>query len=291
MVRATWFAYLLLQFYCSPSFGPFNSSISLPTAKEVVERYDNALGGRAALLSHTSSTMRGTVEIHNPAGIVTMPLVYFASAPYRRLEKVSLPNGAGDLLNGFDGEMAWSLDPRSGPKAYAGDERESMKRDADFYYPLNELSWFKSMETVGMEDFEGRPCYRLHGINNWGKKNDHFYDRETGLLVGYEFDSELGSTREIFSDYKKVAGVLVPIKQTVKVKTQEGIWIIREILNFESVTFDHVDPAIFVPPRAVRDLAPKVRKPERHVEMEPSSLHIFDASSCGVTTGSEKQHR
>jgi hypothetical protein len=35
---------------------------------------------------------------------------------------------------------------------YAGDDRESMKRDVDFYCPLNELSWFKSMETVGVED-------------------------------------------------------------------------------------------------------------------------------------------
>jgi hypothetical protein len=24
------------------------------------------------------------------------------------------------------------------------------KRDADFYYPLTELSWFKSMETAGI---------------------------------------------------------------------------------------------------------------------------------------------
>lgn len=143
---------------------------SLPSAKEIVERYAEALGGRNALRRHSSSTMRGTLEVQKTTGVVKLPFVYLASAPYRRLERVSLPGGAGDLLNGFDGETAWSFDPRSGPGAgsriYIGDERESMKRDADFYYPLNELSWFKSMDTVGIEDFEGRSCYRLHGINN-----------------------------------------------------------------------------------------------------------------------------
>jgi hypothetical protein len=93
------------------------------------------------------------------------------------------------VLNGFDGEKAWSYDPRSGPQLHVGDEGQSMKRDADFHYPINELSWFKSMETIRIEDFEGRPCYRLHGINNWNKSNDHFYDRETGLLAGYELNS------------------------------------------------------------------------------------------------------
>jgi len=33
----------------------------LPKAKEIVERYDKALGREAALRRHTSSTMRGTV--------------------------------------------------------------------------------------------------------------------------------------------------------------------------------------------------------------------------------------
>ncbi len=257
MVRAHRFLHVLLTFcYCSGASGAVLADM-LPSAREVVERYDRSLGGREALLRHTSSTMRGTTEVHEANSVLKLPFVYFAGASYRRLEKVSLPNAAGDVLNGFDGETAWSLDPRSGPQVYVGDEHESMRRDADFYYPINELSWFKSMETVGIEDFEGRPCYRLHGINNWNKKNDHFYDRETGLLAGYEFDSDLGPTHEIFSNYKKVDGVLVPMTQTVKVKSKNDRWIVQQVLNYESVTFDDVDPAVFTPPQAVRDLLGK----------------------------------
>jgi hypothetical protein len=247
---------LFLAFCCSRlALGPTTQNTPLPTAKQIVERYNQALGGRAAILQNKSSTMRGTLEVHEAGNIAKIPFVYFAAAPYQRLEKVSLPNGAGEILNGFDGETAWSVDPQNGAKVYDGDERQSTKRDADFYYSLNELSWFKSMETVGAEDFEGQACYRLHGINNWNKANDHFYDRETGLLAGYEFDSELGPTHEIFSEYKKLYGVLVPTKQTVKVKSSGGSWDIRQVLNFESITFNDVDPAVFTPPQAVRDIS------------------------------------
>jgi hypothetical protein len=235
---------------------------TLPSAKEIVAKYDEALGGEAALRRHTSSTTTGTIEVHRPTKVVTLPFVFYASAPYLRLEKVSLPDNKGEVLNGFDGELAWSLDPRSGPAITTGDERESVKRDADFYYTLDELTWFKSMETVGVEEYEGQRCYHLHGINNWGKTNDHFYDQKTGLLVGYEFDSTWrggpGLTHEIFSDYQKIDGVLVPMKQVVKVKSKSGDdWTVLQVTTYGSVTFNDVDRAVFTPPASVRDLVSK----------------------------------
>jgi hypothetical protein len=235
---------------------------TLPSAKEIVAKYDEALGGEAALRRHTSSTMKGTIEVHGPGKVVTLPFVFYASAPYLRLDKVSLADNKGEVLSGFDGELAWSFDPRSGPAITTGDERESVKRDADFYYPLDELTWFKSMETAGLEDYEGQRCYHLHGINNWGKTNDHFYDQKTGLLVGYEFDSGWrggpGLTHEIFSDYRKIDGVLIPMKQVVKIKSKSGgDWTVLQVTIYSSVTFNDVDRAVFTPPPSVRDLVLK----------------------------------
>jgi hypothetical protein len=242
--------------------GQAQTAGTLPSPTEIVAKYDQALGGEAALRRHISSTMKGTREVHGPTKVVTLPFIFYASTPYLRLEKTSLPDHKGAVLNGFDGELAWSFDPRSGPTIATGDERESVKRDADFYYPLDELTWFKSIETVGLEEYEGQRCYHLHGINNWGKPNDHFYDQKTGLLVGYEFDSEWrggpGLTHEIFSDYQKVDGVLVPMKQVIKIKSKSGSdWTVLQVLTYSSVTFNDVDRAIFTPPPPVRDLASK----------------------------------
>jgi hypothetical protein len=233
---------------------------ALPTAREIIARYDQALGGQTALRRHTSSTMRGTVTMAAATGDVTRSFVYYAGAPYRRLEEVSLAEHQGEVLYAFDGQEAWSFDPRSGAQIYSGDERESMKRDADFYYPINELSWFKSMTTAGIEDFEGHACYRLQGLTNWNKTNVQFFDRTTSLLAGYEFDSELGPTHEIFSDYRVIDGVLVPMKRVVKVKSKDGVWAVRQTLLVLSVTFNDVDPSVFTPPGAVRDLLAKEKE-------------------------------
>ncbi|MGH9701876.1 MAG: hypothetical protein ACRD4K_00760 [Candidatus Acidiferrales bacterium] len=234
----------------------------LPTTKEIVARYDEALGGREAMLRHTSCTMRGILEIHGEKGSILLPFVFYAGAPFHRRDEFTLPNQAGESLSGFDGENAWSFDPRNGAQIDTGDQRESVKRDADFYYPINELSWFKSMETVGVEDFEGQSCYRLHGINNWNKSNDQFYDRQSGLLAGYEFDSAwrggAGLTHDIFLDYRKFDGVLVPMKQVVKIRSKSGgDWSVQNVLTYTSVTFNDVEPGIFTPPQAVRDLLAK----------------------------------
>jgi hypothetical protein len=275
-----------LQIIALASFGFFAAlrisaaDAPLPTAKEVVERYDEALGGREAIMKHSSSTMRGTTRVPGPNGMVDLSFIFYASAPYLRLEKVTLPSNGGramngrgtppssggQVLNGFDGEMAWAYDPRSGPEIASGTDLESAKRDADFYYPLNELSWFKSMVTVGIGMYEGQRCYHLHGINNWNKSNDHFYDVQTGLLAGYEFDDDLpngpATVHEVFSDYRQVDGVFVPMKQTIKFKLKSGgNWTVSEALTYTSVTFNDVDPAVYKPPQIVLNLATKKSGP------------------------------
>ncbi len=233
-------------------------STPLPSPSEIVARYDKALGGVEAIHRHVSSTMHGTVEVRKPDGVVLIPIVILMRQPYFQLTRGVLPNNGGVDSSGFDGNNAWHLAPGGKPEIFTADARESIKRDADFYYPITELSWFKSMETVGIEEFEGHSCYHLHGITNWGVQNNQFYDRRTGLLVGYEFDNVWRGApaldHEIFSDYKKIDGVLVPMKQTSKAKLKSGgDWTVAQIVTQESVNFANVDPSVFVPPRAVLD--------------------------------------
>ncbi len=102
----------------------------------------------------------------------------------------------------------------------------------------------------------------MHGINNWGRSNDQFYDQKTGLLAGYEFDSEWrggpGLTHEIFSDYQKIDSVLVSMKQVVKIKPKSGgDWAVLQVTTFSSATFNDVDRAVFTPPQSVRDFVLK----------------------------------
>jgi len=236
---------------------------TLPTAQEVVARYDRALGGIEAIHRHTSATLRGMVELHKPDRVLRIPIVIRMRAPYFQLTTATLPNGAGEDSSGFDGANAWHLAPGGQPEVFTGDNRESIKRDADFYYPITELSWFKTMATVGIEDFEGHSCYHLHGTTNWGASNNQFYDRGTGLLVGYEFDNTWRGApaldHEVFSGYKKIDGVLVPTTQTSKAQPKSGPreWTVVQIMTTSSVSFENVEPSVFTPPQAVREMLAK----------------------------------
>jgi hypothetical protein len=87
---------------------------------------------------------------------------------------------------------------------------------------------------------------------------------KTGLLAGYEFESDAGGgpalTHEIFSDDRAVDGVLVPTRQTVKIKPKNAAdGTVPLTLNYTSITFNDVDPVVFAPPQAVRELAAKTK--------------------------------
>jgi hypothetical protein len=231
-----------------------------PAPNEIVARYVKALGGEDALRRHTSSTMQGEMQIPNSES--DFEFTAYAAAPYFQIQKLKASGKGGDVMNGFDGQIGWDFDPHQGPHIYGGAAAEFAKRNADFYFPLNQLSWFKSMNTVGIEKFEGRRCYHLKGITNWDKTEDYFYDEKTGLLEGYELDSDTGPTptrsRIVLSDYRSVDGVMVAKQKIYKTKSKDtGEWTASQTLTFSSVVFNNVDPAVFVPPQAVRDLAAK----------------------------------
>jgi hypothetical protein len=87
-------------------------------------------------------------------------------------------------------------------------------------------------------------------VNNWGRLNEQFYDKENGLLLGYAFNTAWrggrGDATVTFEDYTNFGGVLMPAKNTSRDGDALSIFLIT------SVTYDDVDDAVFVLPDAVR---------------------------------------
>jgi hypothetical protein len=123
------------------------------------------------------------------------------------------------------------------------------------YYPARVLDYFSSMEVVGVADFEGHPGYHLKGTNKWGIVNEQFYDANTGLLVGYKFNSAwrggAGDKIEVFSDYKEFGGRLMPTRDAHN--SAEGV----QVQTTTSVTFDDVPDSAFALPEAIKAVLAK----------------------------------
>jgi hypothetical protein len=218
----------------------------LPTVAAVLDRYIQATGGAQALLRHKSMTVRSrSQDAATHADVET--ITYCAGG--KLFQKTFLP-GKKELIGGYDGKTAWQIDGSGKVSLAHGDVIKTIARDADMYYHLHVMQYFASMEVVDVKEFNGRPCYHLKGINNWGKLNEQFYDKENGLLLGYAFNTAWrggkGTATATFEDYRDFGGVLVATKTT----SRDGDDVSVDVM--ESVTFDDVDDAVFVLPEAVQ---------------------------------------
>jgi hypothetical protein len=93
MRKASWFRWLLATLFCFVAFGSASAQSSLPSAKEVVQRYDEALGGRDAIMPHTSSTTCGTMEAHDSTAVFKLSLAMSArpSSDWRKFRCLTAP--------------------------------------------------------------------------------------------------------------------------------------------------------------------------------------------------------
>ena len=222
---------------------------TLPSARSIIDRHIEAVGGRKAILAHTSSHATGTMTVAG-AGITGVLDVYSAK-PDKSLVKINL-GGIGDVFEGFNGTHAWSVSPITGPMLTQGKELAEKKFDADFYSDLHEDGRYASMKTVEKITFEGRPCYKVSLIRKDGGEDIELYDVETGLKAGaiVTRESQMGpmTVTQVVSDYKKFGGMLLA---TTMKQTAMGV---EQVLTITSVEFDKVSPSMFDLPPSIKAL-------------------------------------
>lgn len=222
---------------------------ALPAARQIIDRHIAAIGGRQAITAHTSSHATGTVSI--PSAGLSGPLEVFAARPEKTLLKMSL-GGVGEVQEGFDGKVGWSISAMTGPTLLQGRQLEQKQFDSDFYGELHAPERYQSMTTVEKATFEGRPCYKVRLVPRGGGEDFEFYDVETGLKAGSitTRDTAMGSFTgtTVETDYRRFGNIMqaTTIKQTVM-----GI---QQVITLETVEYDKVDPAVFDPPAPIKAL-------------------------------------
>jgi hypothetical protein len=221
----------------------------LPPADEILRKYRDALGGEAAIRKHTSRRFRGTFEI--PAQGMKGDLSVTAMAPDLMTVVVTLP-GLGELRRGYDGKVAWSIDPAIGPRLLEGREADEFKHSADFYDDLHEASKFTSITVVGKVPFEGQECYEVRLVRHSGFEYTEYFSVDTGLIVGGKLkaSSQMGEVpvTTVSGGYKAFDGVLVP---TV---TKQRMMGLEQVVTVTSVSFEPIDASEFALPAAIAAL-------------------------------------
>lgn len=223
---------------------------ALPSARQIIDRHIEAIGGRKAILAHTSSYSKGTLSI--PANGMSGSVDVYAAKPNKSLLKISIA-GIGEVVEGFDGVVGWSMSPMTGPALSDGKVLADKKFDSDFYGDLHDDARYSSMKTVEKTTFDGRPCYKISLTRKGATTEDfEYYDIATGLKAGASGTREtpMGAvpSTQVQSDYKKFGDLLVPT--TLKFSTMG----VDQVFTFTSVELDKVDPAVFELPAQIKAL-------------------------------------
>ena len=222
---------------------------NLPSARSIVDRHVAAVGGKAALLAHSSSRATGTFTVAS-AGM-TGAIEVFAAKPDKSLVKITIP-GVGEVVEAYDGKNGWTMSAMTGPMLLEGKQLEEKRFDTDFFGELHDASRYESMTTVERADFDGRQCYKVRLVRKGGGEDFEFYDVETGLKAGRIATRETpmgtvtGTSTE--GDYKKFGDLLQPT--TVK-NTMMGV---QQLITLTSIEYDNVSPSVFDPPAQFKAL-------------------------------------
>ena len=222
---------------------------SLPSARSVVDRHIEAIGGRAAHDAVRGLRARGRIAVaaQGLAGDVEI----FSARPDKSLNRITVP-GVGMLESGYNGKVGWTINPIAGPTLLSGTDLAEVANDAWFDAALHAPDFVKTMTTVARVDFDGRPALKLQVVFVNGREQVEFYDVETGLQIGWEAERQtpLGPvpTVHVARDYRAFG----PLKfAATLIDRALGI---ETVVTVSAIELVDVPPATFDPPPAIRAL-------------------------------------
>lgn len=208
-------------------------------AADILEKMIEAQGGRKALENIKDMTISGTLEMvqMGMSGSITM---YHKEPDKMRMDMEFM---GMVITEAFDGETAWMTNPQTGSDEEMPEKgSEEMKRtafnigNAVFLHPekFGVTYGFKGKEKV-----EDKDCLLLEQTFSDGHKTTYYIDPETYLTyksktmslnqMGIEVESE-----QLFSDYRKVDGIMVPYSMTILQDGEEFLTMTSTNISFNT---------------------------------------------------------
>jgi hypothetical protein len=193
------------------------------TLDQVIEKFTQALGGRAAVEAAKTRVMTGTVTARDLQS--TAVTIQEKNTGEYRIDLATQPN---PTVRVFDGKVAWTTgggfggrgggggrggDPNA-PRDLQGMQMQQALRLADFGLPLRINDRYTSLNVSRYADVDGKPAIVLTGRPYADVIEQLYFDRASGLLLRRQVATrtglgELGEQIE-YSDYRDVSGVRVP---------------------------------------------------------------------------------
>ena len=231
---------------------PRLSAQALPDAKDLIKKYNEAVGGDA-WKKHTSARMKGTLEVPAAGMRADVEAVnVFATKTF--LMKTTIA-GMGEMLAGFDGTTAWSKEPMSGARLLTGAEGEQAAEEADPEASMRTSANIVKSETIEKTTMNNQECFKVKHTWKSGRTSQDCFSVSTGLIVAsiIKQTSQMGEMEvtTFLGDYKDFGGIKRATTSTMQMMGQE---IRTTVTSWE---WDTVKPSDIEPPADIKALLKK----------------------------------
>lgn len=182
-----------------------------PTVDQILDKYVQALGGKAAYEKLTSRVSKGTFEL--PAQGLTGTVEIDSKAPNKSLLLVEL-TGLGRIQQGFDGVVAWADNPQGGVRELSSQELSVAKRGAMFQQAIRLRELYPKMTLQSQEKVGQHNTYVIEADPGDGSLRRMYFDTESGLMLRSVVERDAPEGRAAFDllleDYRDVDGIKIP---------------------------------------------------------------------------------
>jgi len=268
---------------------PPASSSRQTLARQVFDRYVNALGGRDAYARIISRSIKGKFEYNGSSQ--TTPESFEAQQAEGTVEMHwETPNRVAEALigpplavkRGYDGKDAWGFHPQAGVRKISPSEITEIVRSSVLYQPIALSNYYTQISYDGKRRVDGPEVDIIEATTKDNRTERFYFDSSTGLPVrldlweegpeGARIRGEYYLAQYYLSDYRIVDGIQVPFS-------------IRRVRPHSTMIFTFTEVKQNIP------LDDRIFEAPRQSSTLPKSLHRFrgavsskslDASGGGV---------
>jgi len=181
---------------------------SLPTYRQLISNYIQALGGAAAIERVTSRIETGVTNVSGKS----LRVEVFAQNPDKWKLVRHFPQE--DSVSAFDGQAGWLRIPGRPAREMHGADIDAALISSDLHFPLHLQRLFPDLRVEYPEKIGERESYVLFCMREGRTAAKLYFDEESGLFVRVMIldESPLGVNpiQIEYGDYREVEGLKVP---------------------------------------------------------------------------------
>ena len=185
----------------------------LPTASDLLEKYQSASGGKEIWSSFQTRYMKGLYQTEDASGFAGIEIL--SKAPNKVFTKITFGNGVV-IHEVCDGKSAWVEDFRGGMHELTGAALESRIRHASFNDRADALLIAISGHVLGIEKVGARSAYALEFSPEKRTTSKMYFDVETGLVIRVDDairrDDGEYNVQTYLDDYRSIDGAYFPFR-------------------------------------------------------------------------------